>query len=343
MAPYSHNISSKQFHKQCIVADLHADTWLWEALVGYNIRKRHRKVLPRNPFFNHLDIPRAREGGLNITGQGVVVNTIYRRNYLQRGKKMTWRILKGIKRNEDALELVVDASQARDAVNRDKIGVFIGLEGAHILEGKLEEVDYFFNLGVRYFTLGHFSENEAVYCSNDPVNADKKLKPFGRKLIQQMENLGMIIDVAHVAPGCLGDILEIVSEPVIASHIGMKGVYNHWRNLDDGQVKAIADTGGVMGIMYQPHFLTNKPWRCSLDTVIAHLEHCLEVAGEDHVALGSDFDGLLVITPKGLSDVSYLPNLTQRLLDRGHARRVVQKILGENFLRVFNQVCGTSQ
>lgn len=328
----------KRFHEECMVIDLHADTWLWEAMLGYNIRKRHRTVIPRNPLFNHVDIPRARDGGLNITGQGVVVNTFYRRNYLQRGKKMTERILKGIERNADQLELVLNGRQARETAGRKKIGVFIGLEGAHILEGRLEEVEYFYNKGVRYLTLGHFSENEAVYSSNDRANASKGLKPFGRELVRQVEKSGMIVDLAHVAPGCFREIMGLVTRPVIASHIGTKGVFEHWRNLDDGQLRAVAETGGVIGIMFQPHFLTNRFWRCSLDTVVAHIEHCLEVTGEDHTALGSDFDGFLM-TPDYLSDVSGLPYLTQRLLDRGHSQKVVKKFLGENFLRVFDSIC----
>ncbi len=332
----------RKFHEETIIADLHADTWMWEAFLGYNIRKRHRSFIPRNPFFNHIDVPRAREGGLNITGQGVVVNTLRKRNYLQRGKNMTERILRGIERNSDELELVTSATHAREAVSRDKIGVFLGVEGAHILEGKLEALDYFYNQGVSYFTLGHFNENEAVFTSNDLPNVAKSLKPFGKELVRKLEKKKIMVDIAHVAPGCVRDIMEIVTRPVIASHIGMKGVFDHWRNLDDGQLRAVAESGGVIGIMFQPHFLTNKFWRCELDTVVAHIEHCLEVAGEDHVALGSDFDGLIT-TPDGLTDISKLPILTQRLFHRGHSSRVLRKFLGENFLRVFKQVCGSEE
>ncbi len=330
----------KQFHTQCVVADLHADTFLWESFIGYDIGKRHRTVIPRNPFCNHIDIPRAMEGGLNITGQGVVVHTFNRSNYFLRGDRMTARILKGIERNSDKLELVLDGTQAREAAGRGKIGVFIGLEGAHILTGKIEAIEYFHSKGVRYLTLGHFIENEAVYSSNDKVNAGKGLKPFGRDLVRELEAHRMMVDITHVAPGCFWDIVKLATRPLIASHTGIRSVFEHWRNLDDEQLRAVAETGGVIGIMFQPHFLTNKFWRCSLDTVVAHIERCMEVAGEDHVALGSDFDGFIT-TPDGLADVSGLPNLTQRLFDRGHSKDVLRKFLGENFLRVFDEVCST--
>lgn len=330
----------REFHQNCIVADLHADTWFWEAFAGYDIGKKHRTIIPRNPLFNHIDIPRAVEGGLDITGQGVVVHTFWRGNYFVRGDRMTTRILKGIERNSDKLELVLDGTQARDAAGRGKTGVFIGIEGAHIISGKLEAVEYFHNKGVRYLTLGHFSENEAVYSSNDTANAGKGLKPFGGELVRELEERRIMVDITHVAPGCFWDIMKIVTRPVIASHTGIWGVFEHWRNLDDDQLRAVAETGGVIGIMFQPHFLTDSFWRCSMDTVIAHIEHCMEVAGEDHVALGSDFDGF-IMTPDGLEDVSCLPNLTQRMLERGHSKEVMKKFLGENFLRVFEDVCGT--
>jgi len=328
-----------EFHRDCLVADLHADTWLWNYILGYNIRKRHRSYLPRNPFFNHIDIPRAVEGGLNLTGQGVVVHPLRPERCFMRGHRMINRILKGISRNSGKLELVLVANEARDVVKRGKIGVFIGVEGAHILSGNLAAVEHFRAKGARYFTLGHFSENEAVYSSNDTANADKPLKPFGKELVRELERCRIMVDIAHVAPGCFWDIMKIVTRPVIASHIGMKAIHDHWRNLDDDQVRAVAESGGVIGIIFQPAFLANRLWKCSLDTVAAHIEHCMEVAGEDHVALGSDYDGGIT-TPEGLEDIAGLPNLTQRLLDRGHSRETLRKLLGENFMRVFGEVCG---
>ena len=333
---------AKKLHFDSIVADLHADSFLLESLFGYNIAKRHRSIIPRNPLFNHLDIPRAEEGGLNITGQGIVVLAQKPRkdNFLQCGDRMTRRILRGIEGNADKLALVLNAKEARAAVKNNKIGVFMGIEGAHILSGKLEAVEYFHSLGVRYLTLGHFSENEAVYSSNDLKNAHENLKPFGKRLIKELEAYRIMVDITHVAPGCFWDIMKLVTHPVIASHTGIKAVHSHWRNLDDEQLKAVAATGGVVGIMFQPGFLSGNTWRCSLDTVIAHIEHAIKVAGEDHVALGSDFDGFIT-TPDGLEDVTCLPNITQSLLERGYSKKVIRKFLGENFLRVFAEVCDT--
>jgi len=339
MSPVEANPDVRSFHEECIVADLHADTWLCEYLFGYDIRKRHRSYIPRNPFFNHIDIPRAKEGGLDITGQGVVTHPFNAAHCLRRAHQMINRIRKGITRNSGSLELALTARQAIDAVSRGKIAVFIGIEGAHNLSGQLDAIEDFHAKGARYLTITHFSANEAGFSSNDVRNSQKGLRPWGRDLVRELEGMRMMIDVAHLAPGCFWDVIKMITRPVFASHIGMKALNDHWRNLDDDQVRAIAQTGGVIGIMFQPSFLSKNFWYCKLDTVIAHIEHCMEVAGEDHVALGSDWDGFIT-TPEGLEDVTGLPRITQRLLDRGHSKDTVRKILGTNFLRFFESVCG---
>lgn len=312
---------------------------MWEYILGYNIRKRHKSFIPRNPFFNHIDIPRAVEGGLNITGQGVVVHPKRPHRCFMRGYQMITRINKGITRNSGSMGLALNASEARDIVASGKIAVFIGIEGAHILSGDLDNLEHLYAKGARYLILGHFSENDAIYSSNDVANADKGMKPFGRDLVRELERMKIMVDLAHVAPGCFRDAIKMVTKPVIISHIGIAAVHKHWRNLTDDQLRMVAETGGVIGIMFQPHFLCDNFWSCSMDTLVAHIEHCMEVAGEDHVALGSDYDGMIT-TPEGLEDVTGLPRLTQRLLDRGHSRETVKKFLGENFMRVFKEVCG---
>ena len=326
-------------HRGCTVADLHADTFLWKRLLGYDVSRRHGSWLPGNPFFNHIDIPRAQQGGLNITGQGVVTHPLRASRCFERGMRMIDTILKEVGRNAEALQIALDARQAREAVARGKIAVFIGVEGGHMLSGKLEAVERLQRKGMRYLTLAHFSENEAVYSSNDRRNADRSLKPFGRELVQELQRQRVMIDLAHVAPGCFRDVVQMASRPVIVSHTGMKGVYDMWRNLDDEQAAAVAGTGGVIGIIFASVYLNGHPFRCDLDAVVAHIEHCLRVAGEDHVALGSDWDGF-VTPPRELNSVHRLPSLTRLLLERGHQPRTVRKLLGENFLRVFEQVCG---
>ena len=326
-------------HRQCTVADLHADTFLWKQLLGYDVARRHRSWLPGNPFLNQLDVPRAQQGGLNITGQGVVTHPWRASRCFERGLRMIDTIREEVDRNPETLQIALDALQAREAVARGKIAVFIGVEGGHMLCGKLQAVERLQRRGMRYLTLAHFSENEAVYSANDRRNADRQLKPFGRELVHELERQRVMIDLAHVAPGCFREVAEMASRPLIVSHTGMKGVLDMWRNLDDEQAAAVARTGGVIGIIFASVYLSGELLGCQPEAVVAHIEHALRVAGEDHVALGSDWDGF-VTPPRGLHSVSHLPWLTRRLLERGHRPGTVRKILGENFLRVFEQVCG---
>ncbi len=329
----------REFHNECLVADLHADTWLANYLLGYDIRKRHRSIIPRNPFFNHIDIPRAREGGLDLTGQGVVTHPLWHRSGKTQAWRMINRILKGISMNATQLELTLTGTQAEDAVARGKIGVFIGIEGAHAISGDLSLVEEFHAKGVRYFTLTHFSKNEAGWPSISENMAGQPLPDFGRELVQECERLKIMVDIAHLAEGCFWDVVKIAKNPIFASHIGMRGLNDHWRNINDDQARAVADSGGVIGIMYAPGFLGKKYWYCSLDLVIDHFEYCMKVAGEDHVALGSDWDGFIP-TPQGLEDVTGLPRITQKLFDRGHSKDTIRKLLGGNFMRMFKQICG---
>lgn len=333
------NPDVRKFHEECIVADLHADTWLANYLTGYDIRKRHRRYIPTNPFLNHIDIPRAREGGLDITGQGVVTHPFWHRSGKTQCWRMIKRILKGIDRNATNLELALSGTHAEEIVKKGKMAVFIGIEGAHALSGDLNLLEDFRALGVRYLTLVHFTRNEAGVPSIKERMAHLPLPPFGKELVQECERLKVMVDIAHLAEGCFWDVLKISKKPIFASHIGMRGLNDHWRNISDEQTRAVADSGGVIGIMFSPGFLGKRYWRCSLDLVIDHIEHCMKVAGEDHVALGSDWDGFIT-TPEGLEDVTGLPNITQKLFDRGHKKETIKKVLGLNFLRMFKQVCG---
>lgn len=333
------NPDVRAFHNECLVADLHADTWLANYLVGYDVRKRHRSWVPRNPFMNHIDIPRAREGGLDLTGQGVVTQPFRAMRCKTEAHRMIDRIKKGIAMSATSLELALSGTRAEDIVARGKIGVFIGIEGAHALSGDLKAVEDFHAKGVRYLTITHFSRNEAGWPSINEKMAHEPLPSFGKELVQELEHLNIMVDIAHLAEGCFWDVVKIAKKPIFASHIGMRALNDHWRNIRDNQAQAVAASGGVIGIMYAPGFLGKNYWYCSLDLVIDHFEHCIKIAGEDHVALGSDWDGFIT-TPEGLEDVTGLPNITQKLIDRGHSRETVRKLLGANFLRMFKQVCG---
>ena len=163
------------------------------------------------------------------------------------------------------------------------------------------------------------------------------LSEFGKEVIRTMDSLKMIIDVSHVGTKTVDDILAIAKGPVIASHSGCAALNNHYRNLTDDQIRAIAATGGVIGVVFYPPFLKSSGV-VTTETVADHIDHIRNLVGMDYIALGSDFDGIEV-TPVGLENVSKFPELTKVLLRRGYTREDMRKILGENFARVMKSVC----
>ncbi len=164
------------------------------------------------------------------------------------------------------------------------------------------------------------------------------LSDFGRHVIRLMDSLGIIIDVSHTGIKTIQDILQETQNPIVATHSGARALRNHYRNLYDWQIQDIANSGGVIGVVFYPYFL-NGSSNASINDVIAHIDYIKNLVGIDYVAIGSDFDGIEVV-PLGLEDTSKFPNLTEALFDHGYSREEVEKILYKNFKRVFEQVCG---
>ena len=165
------------------------------------------------------------------------------------------------------------------------------------------------------------------------ADASQGLTDFGRDLVARCNDLGVLVDLAHLNRKGFLEACSVSTAPVVVSHTGLSAVHDMWRNIDDQQVRAVADTGGCIGIIYHRKFLGGS----TLEAVVRHLVHCWKVGGEDTPALGSDFDGLIV-PPKDLPDASALPRLTQALLDHDVPERVIHKMLGLNALRVFESV-----
>jgi membrane dipeptidase len=180
----------------------------------------------------------------------------------------------------------------------------------------------------------HFTANSlgspAYGWGADP---DQGLTALGRECVRELHRCGVIVDLAHINRKGFFDALEVSDRPVMVSHTGVLGVHEHWRNIDDTQLRAAADNGACVGVIFANRFLGGR----DLSAVVDHLLHIIDVAGEDVPALGSDFDGF-VIPPRGLEDVACMPNLTAALAARGVNERVLRKILGENALRVLREV-----
>ena len=251
-------------------------------------------------------------------------------------------------------EMALSLEQLNDILSRPepRPTAFIHtVEGAHSLEDDLKNLDILFQRGVAYLTLAHFYWNEVT----EPVfpfpeytrivggfrirrDLTKGLEPFGHKVVQRMLELGMLIDITHCTPETRRDVYKIVGDqtPLLASHVGVYDINPNPYNLQEWELKKIAETGGVIGIIFMNYWLVPHERAQGIDFIFETIRYLIQKVGVEHIALGSDFDGF-TDPPDDLPDAAHLPYLTQRLLAEGLSRGDIDKILGENALRVLQQ------
>jgi membrane dipeptidase len=326
---------ARAFHDECCVLDLHADTAKLMDKIGYDLAQRHDRAMPTIAnVFGHVDLPRMREGG--VAGQFF---SFWTTPYPERG------CARSVTAQLDAIDVAMakhptelawtrTGAEVRAAKAAGQIAALGGIEGGQALEGQLEPIEAFARRGVRYLGLLHFTAN-AIGRPAKGRGADPSqgLTGFGRDVVRECERCGVIVDLAHINRKGYFDALALTTRPPMVSHTGVLGVHQHWRNIDDEQLRAIADKGGCVGVIFARRYLGSA----SIDAVVDHLLHIIDVAGDDVPALGSDFDGF-VVPPEGLEDIAAMPNLTVALSRRGVAPRVLEKILGGNVLRVLDTV-----
>lgn len=322
-------------NKESFVADGHNDILLWMDLLGYDLLKKHKARIPYSPIFNHVDVPRMIEGGMSLQAFAIVTNYwLGKKKSAQKKVKLMRKVVE----NSSDLEWALSGTEAEQVYNNGKIGAFLAMEGIHPLEGKIENLEWFYKKGLRYASLTHFNNTEAAYSSSFSWNKNKKITSFGEELIKRMNELKIMVDLAHINYQGFFDAIEHSKDPVIVSHSVAKGRANHRRALDDEQIKAVAEQNGVIGIMFSPLFL-NKRLYGTVEDIVDHIDYVKNLVGVDYVGFGSDFDGCIHL-PKGLKDVSDLPALTQVMIDRNYSEEEIKKVLGLNFLRVYKEVCG---
>jgi membrane dipeptidase len=325
---------ARRFHDEVVVFDLHADTPKLLDVFELDLAQRHVAPPRLASYMGHVDLPRMREGGL-----GAQIFGMWTLPYPEGGCAAS------IHRQLDALDKAVAASpeqivrcrsaaDIRAARAAGRIAALAGIEGGQALEGSLDELDRFAARGVRSLGLLHFTAN-AIGRPAFGVGASRTgaLSGFGRDVVERCNQLGVLVDLAHISRAGFFEAVERSRDPVVVTHTGVAGVHRRWRNIDDEQIRAVADSGGVVGILFAPQHLGKG----GIDGVCQHILHVLDVGGEDVPALGSDYDGF-VVPAKGLEDVARLPALTAALAERGVPLRVLAKILGENALRVLDAV-----
>jgi membrane dipeptidase len=329
----------------------------------------------------HLDLERGRQGGL---GSLVFVSWVDPKHIdaSQHGARDRTRGLlrefhRLIDRHPTRVQFAGNANAAEEAHRRGAVAGIPGIEGGHSIEASIDELDWFFERGVRVLTLVWNNHLSWIRSCQPGAGAHvpEGLSEFGRSVVRHMNRLGMVVDLSHAGERSFYDALEVSSVPVIASHSGCKRVCDHQRNLTDEQLRALAGHGSVVGIVFctpflsalagaedrrlresaeykaiadpnetrefmlQSDFLQRQAAPLSTDVVIEHICHAVEVAGIDHVGIGSDFDGIQR-TPQGLESAACYGRIAELLLRRGFEPEDVRKVLGLNMQRVFAAVTG---
>ncbi len=324
---------ARRIHAECLVLDLHADTFLAVRYRKADIAKRHMAPIGWAPFMLHCDLPRWREGGLKAQGLGLVATKLMTRRPREHALETVELMHRTIAANANDIELTRTPDALEAAVAKGKLAVFVGMEGAHMYGGDIASVEKFHERGVVYVTLAHFFPNELVSSSNERTPSVSGLTPFGKEVIRELNRLGGLVDLAHVHESSFFEALDASAAPVFVSHGAARKLRDHHRNLTDDQLRKIAEKGGVVGVIFFPWYLCRNPF-ADVKVVVDHIEYIASTVGVDHVALGSDWDGF-VWMPRGLPDAAALPKLTAEMLRRGFKVDDIKKVLGANFLRVW--------
>ncbi|MDP2748897.1 dipeptidase [Pseudomonas sp.] len=343
-APYPASEPANQLHQQLFIADLHDDVLLWE-----------RDLLKRYDF-GHSDLPRMLEGRVGLQVFSTVTKTPRGINYesnsgetdnitllamAQRWPKETWdsllqralyqahKLNQASANSDGRLVMIKNRSDLASFVSAwqkdpQRVAAILATEGLQPIEGKLENVDALYDAGFRITGLTHFFDNEIGGSAHGLEKGG--LTPLGRQVIKRLEEKAMLIDLAHASRPLIDDVLAISTRPVLVSHTGVEGTCKGTRNLSDKHLKAIAATGGVIGIGYWDAAVCAT----SVEAIVKAIRYTAGLIGVQHVALGSDFNG----TIHAPFDVTGLPQLTEGLLKAGFSHDEIAAIMGGNVQRL---------
>lgn len=343
--PYVVTSATSDLQQKMVVADLHADSLLW----GRNLLRRSTS--------GHVDIPRLQAANISLQAF-TVVTTVPRHLNIERNTDSSdlvrylaiaegWppqtlnspkeralyqasRLARFESDSGGALVILHNQSDLRQFLaggNAHRVATILGAEGAQPLEGKVENLDDLYAAGFRMMSPTHFTDTEIAGSASGQRKGG--LTELGRKWVRTMEAKRMLIDLAHASPATLRDVTSMALRPVIVSHTGVRGTCDNNRNLSDDELRAVARTGGVVGIGYWETAVCGH----DADAVARAILYTTKIVGVEHVALGSDFDGGTTMP----FDVTGVPLITEALAKAGMPERDIQLVMGENVLRVLSQ------
>lgn len=353
---------ARKLHFSSLVLDTHIDVTPKLQQSGWNIAEEHTT--------GHIDLPRMKKGGLNglffsiymsgrVTGPKAVNDAVER---IAAVHKLTGDM-------PDRFALCLTADDIRKAHKEGKVAALMGMEGGHMINNSLPVLRMYAQLGIRYLTLTHSVNTDWADSSGDEPKHNG-LTDFGKDVVRELNRLGVLVDISHVADKTFWDALAVSRAPMIASHSSCRAISSHPRNMTDEMIKALAARGGVIQINYLDSFIDeelnqysrkSRPMmvelmqkypgmenrqkrmdevakvlgpapKVSWEKIVEHIDHAVKLVGVDHVGLGSDFDGGSM--PDGMDDCTHLPKITEALLRKDYSEADIRKILGENTVRL---------
>ena len=336
---------AQKIHSSSTIIDTHNDTILHlmdspPFITSDTEALPIRRTLGEKSEHGQIDIPRIKLGGVDCMLFAMYVSPQYSSRLL-RLIQMLDKFQREVEQNSDTIAIATSYNEIMNAVKDGKIAAVITVEGGEPLEGKIESLRTIYRLGVRSLTLTHFPRN--ILGDGSGADSGSHLTSFGREVVTEMNQLGMVVDISHLNETGFWDVIELTEAPVLATHSNCKALCSHHRNLTDDQIRALAENGGVINLSFCGGFIKEGVGfnreavkKVTIEDWLDHLDHAVNLVGADHVGVGSDLDGGCGFP--GLHDVTCFPSLTEGMISRGYSDQDIEKILGANDLRVFKKV-----
>lgn len=357
------NVKAERLSKEIMLIDTHID-------VPYRLVEEWEDISTRTEK-GHFDYERAKKGGLNVPFMSIYVGASYQETGGAREKadELIDMVYGFAQKWPDKYAMAFSVKDVKDIFNKGMISLPMGMENGAPIEDDINNLKYFYERGIRYITLCHSRWNLICDSSYDPDKHWNGLSPFGKEVIEEMNRLGILVDISHVSDSTFYQVLNITKAPLVATHSSCRHFTPGFeRNMSDDMIKKLAENGGVIQINFGSFFVNgehqkkmSKAWDkidrsdmtseertvyiekymidnevpvVQMEEVADHIDHVVKLVGIDYVGIGSDYDGVSNL-PEGLTDVSMYPNLIKLLLERGYSEEDIQKIWSGNFLRVW--------
>ncbi len=345
----SREARARELHERSLVFDMHSD-------ISCEVVRRHYYGETR--VLDEIFYPVLKAGGVDAlwisTMSPIMHYPTHHGNYLQAGMHAIDAMLAEIGECSDHFRLATSAEDVENAKKAEKIAILLGFEGAEPIESDLGNLRNFYRLGLREIQLTWNYRNNVGDGIDEERNAG--LTKFGRQMIREMNRLGMLIDTSHINSRGLEEALEASDKPIYMSHTSARALVDHPRNIADDQARAIAEKGGVIGVCFLPQFVARND--ATVEHILDHLDHFVNLVGSEHVGLGPDFidyclevmrgvlkgkaydAGETFTYPEDAEDVTKLPNITRGMVARGYSDQDIENVLGRSMLRLIKEILG---